>query len=192
MVEIQRLSGMRPSEITSLRPGDVTLRTDGVMVYRPREWKTEHLDADEGIERMVFLGKRAQAVLQPFLDRDPDAYCFQPRESVAWHREQKRSKRKTPVQPSQADRSRPGASRLTDRYDTNGYAQAIARACTKAGVPLWRPNQLRKAASLMIQDQVDLDAARAILGHRSVATTAKHYATRAAMEKAAKAMKRIG
>jgi hypothetical protein len=31
----------------------------------------------------VFFGPEAQAILAPFLDRDPDTYCFSPREAQA-------------------------------------------------------------------------------------------------------------
>jgi integrase len=51
------------------------------------------------------------------------------------------------------------------------YRQAISRACEKAGVDVWSPNQLRHAAATKIREQSSLDAAQVILGHSTVATT---------------------
>jgi integrase len=41
MVRLQRLTGMRPGEVCSLRPCDVN-KTDDVWLYIPDEHKTEH------------------------------------------------------------------------------------------------------------------------------------------------------
>lgn len=61
MIELQRLTGMRPGEVLIMRPRDITIRTDGVWMYRPESHKTEH----HGKERVVFLGQKAQAILRP-------------------------------------------------------------------------------------------------------------------------------
>ena len=49
------------------------------------------------------LGPRAQAVLKPFLDRDPEAFLFSPKESEAWRLEHRpahfKTERKTKVYP---------------------------------------------------------------------------------------------
>jgi integrase len=45
------------------------------------------------------------------------------------------------------------------------------RACRKAGIPHWHPNQLRHTAATKIRQRYGLEAARQILGHRSTATT---------------------
>jgi integrase len=42
MVRLQLLTGMRPGEVCSLRPCDVTRSTNGVWTYRPEHHKTEH------------------------------------------------------------------------------------------------------------------------------------------------------
>lgn len=89
MVELQRLTGMRHGEVTVLRPCDVTLRTDGVMAYRPHIHKLEH---HEDLDRIVMLGSKAQDILRPWLNRPADEYCLQPREVVAWRNQQKGAK----------------------------------------------------------------------------------------------------
>ncbi|MEX0718272.1 MAG: site-specific integrase [Planctomycetaceae bacterium] len=193
MVELQRCTGARPGEICIMRPCDLTTRTDGVMVYRPARWKTEHLDLEDGVERLIFLGPRSQEILRLWLDRDPDEACFQPREVAAWRREQRRAARKSKVQPSQIDRRKARPKRSPGKqYSENSYAQAIKRACLKAKIPPWTPNQLRKRAATVIQDMHDLDTAAAVLGHRNPTTTKRHYATKAANEKAARAAMNFG
>jgi integrase len=54
MVELQRLTGMRPGEVVGMRTGDLDT-AGGVWVYTPARHKTEH----HGRERTVFLGPRA-------------------------------------------------------------------------------------------------------------------------------------
>ncbi|MGE3819242.1 MAG: recombinase XerD, partial [Isosphaeraceae bacterium] len=61
MIELQRLSAMRPNEVVAMRSGD--LDTSGaVWAYRPASHKMEHKDRD----RVIHLGPRAQAVLRPW------------------------------------------------------------------------------------------------------------------------------
>lgn len=76
MIDLQLLTGARPGEIVILRPCDID-RSGPVWLYRPAEHKTEH----HGHDRTIFLGPKAQQVLQPFLDGRPaDRYCFSPAE----------------------------------------------------------------------------------------------------------------
>jgi integrase len=79
MVRLQLLCGMRPGEVCSLRPCDLTIGTDGVWTYRPDRHKTEH----HGRARRIFIGPNGQAVLRQYLDRDSEAYCFTPADAVA-------------------------------------------------------------------------------------------------------------
>jgi integrase len=209
MVQLQQLTGMRPGEVVILRPCDVDRSRGAIWVYRPESHKTEH----HGIARVIFLGPRAQAVLAPFLLRDPGAYCFSPREAMAEFRERQRQNRKTKVQPSQADRSRPRPRRQPgDRYSVDTYGNAVERAClradrdarakaveaglpreeaeAKALVPAWHPNQLRHTKATEIRREAGLDAARAVLGHRSPQVT-EVYAE-VDQDKAAAVMERLG
>jgi integrase len=187
MVQVQRLSGMRPGEVILLRPCDVDRSHGRTWIYRPEAHKTEHHDA----VRVVFLGPKAQAILAPFLDRDPGAYCFSPREAVADLRARQRAARKSKVQPSQQDRRQRAPQRTPgEHYTTDTYGNAIERACLKAGVPPWHPHQLRHSAATEVRREVGLDAARAVLGHACASMT-EHYAEVDA-EKAAQAMERLG
>jgi len=169
MVELQRLSGMRPGEVTIMRTSD--LDTSGaVWVYSPRRHKTEH----HGQERRIYLGPQAQAVLKPWLRLDLAAYLFSPREAAAELRTSKRGRRASPVQPSQRDRRKPGGATRPpgDHYSTQAYYIAVRRGCLKAGVEPWGPNRLRHNAATLIRKQFGLEAAGAVLGHTDVKTTA--------------------
>jgi integrase len=203
MVQVQQLSGMRPGEAVIMRPCDIDRGNGKTWVYRPNSHKTEH----HGIARVVFLGPRAQAILGPFLDRDPGAYCFSPQEALADLRRRQRAARKTKVQPSQVcrkkrkPRKQPGL-----RYSVDTYGHAVERACLKADgmahekdasvsqderiVPVWHPNQLRHGKATEIRREAGLDAARAVLGHRSPAITEVYAEVDEA--KAASIMERLG
>jgi integrase len=62
-------------------------------------------------------------------------------------------------------------SRKGSRIRVKAYYNAVAKACKKAGIEGWSPNQLRHSAGTKIREQASLDAAQVILGHSSVATT---------------------
>ena len=169
MIQVQKLTGARPGEITSMRPCDITSGSDGIWVYRPQEHKTEHHDQT----RLVLIGPRAQEILRPWLDRDPEAYCFSPAEAVAARNARSRSNRKSPMTPSQAARKpKPNAKRRPrQRYDKDSYRRAIRTACLKAGIPLWYPNQLRHFTATVIRARFGLEAAQTILGHTKADVT---------------------
>jgi integrase len=81
MIELQALTGMRSGEVTIMRACD--LETSGrIWAYRPATHKTEHHD----VERVIYLGPRAQEVVKPFLRRDTNAYLFSPAEAEAERR----------------------------------------------------------------------------------------------------------
>ncbi|MEX2171337.1 MAG: hypothetical protein WD851_18600 [Pirellulales bacterium] len=59
MVQLQRLTGMRPTEVCILRPMDVDCSSDVWTTYRPESHKTEHY----GRERVILIGPQAQSIL---------------------------------------------------------------------------------------------------------------------------------
>ena len=77
-----------------------------------------------------------------------------------------------------------------DHYTTLGYDHAIADACVRAGIPSWSPNQLRHNAGTKIRKEFGIEAARIILGHESVATSAIY--AEADRQKASEIMGKIG
>jgi integrase len=129
------------------RSGEVWLYLPGSDCGREGRHKTAH----KGKARVVATGPKARAVLAPFLDRDPGAFCFSPREASAAVTAARRAAQKTKLWPSHAPRYRREAARRKanpkkprgSRYFQWSYGQAIDRACDKAGVPRFAPNQLR-------------------------------------------------
>jgi integrase len=168
MIELQRLTGMRPGEVVIMRTCD--LDTAGaVWVYTPSTHKTEHHDRS----RQIFLGPRAQDVLRPWLRTDLSAFLFSPREAMEERSAARRRARRTPLTPSQRARTRkadPGRA-PGERYDTHSYHIAVRRGCQAAGVPTWGPNRLRHNAATRLRREFGLDVARVILGHSSPAVT---------------------
>ena len=168
MIELQLFTGMRPNEVTAIRGCDLDC-TGSIWLYRPASHKTEH----HGRQRVICLGPKAHEVVKQFLKFDPGAYMFSPRDAVNDKNRLRRANRKTPMTPSQARRTlkkkpqrKPG-----DHYETSSYGHAIARACKKAGVSRWSPNQLRHNAATFLRKEFGIEAARVILGHSSSAVT---------------------
>jgi integrase len=170
MVELQRLTGCRPGEAMAMRAADLTM-SGPVWTYRPFKHKGQH----RGRERIVFLGPQAQEVVRPFLTTNLEAYLFSPRAHVEATRAERAAKRKTKRTPSelakQRNRKRSPKRAAGDRYTRRSFRVAIVRACDKAGVPHWHPNQLRHSAATEIRARYGLEAAKAVLGHTRVETS---------------------
>jgi integrase len=172
MIRLQLLSGCRPGEVCIVRPCDVD-RSGDVWEYRPAKHKTQH----HGKSRVIYFGPQAQEVLRPYLERDPESFCFSARESRLWWYAKRRLDRKTAVQPSQVDRSKPAAKRPGAAFRRQGYSNAVAMACKRHDIPHWHPNQLRHTAATKVREQFGLEAAQVILGH-SRADVTQVYAER--------------
>lgn len=204
MVRFQQLVGCRPGEVCAVTPAMVD-RTSDVWIIKLDHHKTAH----HGKERLIYCGPKAQAILSKYLLRGKDEPCFSPAESERQRQEARRAARKTKVQPSQIDRSKPGATKLPrDAYDTNTYCRAIKYACTKAFPPpkeikkdkqklkewkdsyTWSPNQLRHATATAVRKSFGLEGAQLVLGHSNAQVT-QIYAERDSA-KAIEIARRIG
>jgi integrase len=131
MVQLQLLCGARPGEVCAMRPADITRGISGTWTYRPTSHKTEH----HGRERRIFIGPEGQAVLAPYLDRDPEAFCFSPAEAEAERNASRRASRQSPMTPSQLAR-KPKGRTIRRRYTKDSYNRAVQRACEIAfGMP---------------------------------------------------------
>jgi integrase len=190
MIELQRLTGMRPGEVVIIRAIDLDT-TGKVWLYRPGSDQEggAHKTAWRGHGRVIAIGPRAQEVIKPFLKTDLHAYLFSPRESMEAVRAERRRKRKTPVRGEQPRKRKP-KRQPGERYRVSSYRQAVVKACRKAGVPGWHPHQLRHTKATEIRREAGLDAARAVLGHRSPAITEVYAEIDAT--KAAEVMERLG
>lgn len=186
MVEIQRLTGMRPGEVCLMRACDLDV-SGKVWVYD----RGDHKMLYQGRERKVYMGPRAQSVLRPWLKSEPLAYLFSPAEARAERHASVRKRRKTPVQPSQFNRKKVGAKRRPgEHYTTRTYYHAIRTACERAKVAPWHPNQLRHNTATRLRKEFGMDVARVILGHSSPIVT-EVYAE-VDREKAIAVMERVG
>ncbi|WP_404308151.1 tyrosine-type recombinase/integrase [Neorhodopirellula lusitana] len=179
MVRVQVATGMRPGEMCRIRPVDIDRSNADVWMYRPSEHKTARL----GKKKAVPIIGDARAALEPYMNRDEESYCFSPRESAAWFRQQKSANRKVPLNTG----DRPGVKRggslkgnaakrsPGEVYTKDSYRRAIQRAAEKAGVSHWFPYQLRHTAGTMVRESLGVEAAQALLGHSRAAMT-EHYA----------------
>ncbi len=83
------------------------------------------------------------------------------RRAMEEFRSRQRASRKSKVQPSQADRSKPGRKLKEpgERYDERALGRAIDQVCRREGIPLWHPNQLRHAHGTAVRARFGLEAA---------------------------------
>lgn len=179
MVQLLGLTGMRPGEVCVLRPQDLvrpwrTLHGLDLWLYEVPDHKTDWHEIRRGIP----LVPRAQALLQPYLDRPSDRPCFSPREvREKWCQARGRS--------THTGKSRrPGL-----HYTTQSFDRAIRKAAKRAGVPHWSPGQLRHTVAERIRAEYGDEAASAVLGH-TVPGTLNFYAE--LVGRAAEVLARIG
>lgn len=168
MVRLQRFTGARPGEIIQMRPCDID-RNGAVWLYRPETHKNHH----RGLDRVICIGPRAQAVLTPYLLRDSQDYCFSPAESERKRYAKLHDGRTTPLSCGNRPKARP--RRVKSRtYTNDSYRRVVHRACDKAKVERWSPNRLRHSAATEIRKQFGLDHARTTLGHTTVDMTLEY------------------
>jgi integrase len=130
IIQLQLLTAARPGEIIKIRPCDID-RSGTIWVCSPAEHKTAH----HGHQRKIYIGPKAQEVLQPFLLRPAEAYCFSPAEADAEHRIKQHKNRKTYLScgnvPGSNCKEKPIRVK-GDVYKVTIYQRAIMRAVEKA------------------------------------------------------------
>lgn len=147
---------VRVQRLTGMRPGEVCamrrndLDTSGtIWIYRPADHKTSH----HGHDRLIPIGPQARSIIARHLRPCQGVHVF------------------VHTSFSKAGTAMP--------YTTSSYCRAVTRACERADVPRWTPNQLRHARATEIRRTYGLDGAGAVLGHTKLETT-QVYAERAA------------
>lgn len=90
MVDLQLVTGMRPTEVCIMRGCDIDTSDDKLWTYKPQFHKTEHHD----VERIVCLGARAHEIIRPHLKPSPTAYLFSPKDAEAWRHAQAKTHRR--------------------------------------------------------------------------------------------------
>ncbi len=147
MLRVQFLTGARSAEVRTMRPADID-RSGDVWLYRPARHKNDwRLDASgQPQERVIPLGPECQRLLTPLLERtQPEEYLFRPRYG-----------------------SRAGC------YSKGAYCLAIRRAAERAGLEGFTGYSCRHGAKTRIARAHGLEAARVVLGHRSLEMTAAY------------------
>ncbi|MFP4224032.1 MAG: tyrosine-type recombinase/integrase [Phycisphaeraceae bacterium] len=195
MVQIQWHTGMRPGEVCVMRTGDLDTSGD-VWLYRPTEHKGEHHQQD----RVIAIGPQGQAILEPYLRTNLAAYLFSPRaaarQSAATSARRTMARRYTSTSYRRAihracGRAFPPEGELarqevhwTGRKRKKRRPETLAEWQRRLGPERWQavlawqqahrwsPHQLRHAKEAALEKSEGLEAARLLLGHSGVATTA--------------------
>ena len=184
MIEVQYLCGMRPQDVTNMRPCDID-QSGEIWLYRPEEHKTAYL----GAVLVKAIPVPAQLLLAEYLQRDAEAYLFSPKESQQWRYDNQiitsEKKRKTKVYPCELKRrermkkqrrATRDYGKFGDKYTTGTYHQAVKRGFEKAeknnvAIPRWSPNQLRHSIATEISAAIGEQSAQRYLGHKHLETT---------------------
>jgi len=187
MIRLQRVLGCRPGEIVQLKPCMVDC-SKAVWIINVEK----HKNAWRKQKRHIFVGPQGQAVLQKYLTRKPDQFCFSPSESEEQRLKARESKRTVARSCGNVRGSNRRASpkrKPGDCYTTGTYGKAIASACKRGKIEHWTPNQIRHAVATKLAEKEGLESAALILGNKSISTTENYYVEKSkkrAVEVAAK------
>jgi integrase len=137
LVELQLLTGARPGESLEMRLCDLEMdRKAGIWIYRPEKHKNAYRER----ERIIFLGPKAQDVLEQYVtDRHTMAYLFSPAEADVQRRAKLHAERKTPLscgnRPGSHIQNEPQRSRVMIRPSRAiSAARGSSSRCFQAGV----------------------------------------------------------
>ncbi len=168
MIEVQWLTGMRSGELVSMRGADLEVGGE-VWLYRPRRHKTEGI----GSVRVVDLGPRAQAAIRPYLVGDGEAFLFMTDQGTSYRVDSyRRAIRRAcdlafPADPPLGRRADETDRARVARLDEVQRAELAAWQRSRR----WFPHQLRHSAATRLARDYGIEAARAVLGHKSLVTT---------------------
>jgi integrase len=155
MLETHLQTGMRVTELCSMRWREISKYNEALYAYKPTEHKTKH----RGVDKVIFLRAELVERMRELPRRGASAendFVF-----ISWGR---------------------GKSKkyLGQVYPT-GYRTAINRAirfCNaalreqgKTEIPTWCPLQIRHSVATMVRQLHGLEAAQAMLGHASIEAT---------------------
>ena len=180
IVQVQWLTGMRPTEVLSMTVGSIDRnRGNGLWYYSPKHKTEEHIG-----KKPIPLGKPEQELIAPYLIGKKTAdSVFSPKTAQRERAAEARSNRKSKLTPSQrerdARRAEQNASKVGAFYDHSGYRRAVLYAIEKANrhgveIPHWSPYLLRNSTATAIELEHGLDEAQAQLGHTSANMTKRY------------------
>jgi site-specific recombinase XerC len=170
MLELQEINGMRSAELVQIRGELVDMASDrGLWIFE----LIQHKNGWRGQTQKYLLGKKAQALLKPFVKADPAEHWFSPAEAK---RELHDSRAKRP----EADRAkkrvadpkrRPGAAYTTRTYRRHIYRALVKLREAQQVDDRFHPNQVRHTTGTEIRKLYGTEAARVALGHARLSTT---------------------
>lgn len=174
MARLQLCTGMRPGEPCFLRLCEVE-KQHQIWLWRPDAHKTSW----RGGDRVILFGPRAQSLIAEFLAGCPDDlrpkeddWLFSPRAAREERFRAARAARKSKVPPSQVNRRTAAPKRApAPQFNVSSYGHAITKACARAGVPPFAPNQLRHTFGTEVRRLHGLEAAQVLLGHERADVT---------------------
>ncbi len=174
MLRVQLLTGARPKEIRTMRADEISRAPDqpiplpgtGQAIAAMRCGDTVVWVMAQGSHKTLKRGKAHVVVIGPKAQAILDS----------WFPEDGGFIFKT---------------RLGTTYRRDSYAHAVERACIKAGVKKWAPNQLRHKQATDIADQFDHATAAAVLGHAAGSGATRGYVEQA-VRKASEAIAKVG
>lgn len=134
MIWVQWHTGMRPGELVIMTRSSIEMAM-APWVYRPVEHKTSH----RGKDRIIVLGPKAMAALEPWLAGLQTDCLF---EGV-----------------------RHGRTPTGEPMRPHSYANAIARINQEHGLDAWTPNQIRHAYATRLERAAGKAAAQLMLDH---------------------------
>jgi len=188
LIRLAMLSGARMGELVQIKPGLLNpVEVDGVRIleFTPEHHKTAH----RGFDRIIRFGPVGMMILQPFLRRPADEYCFSPAEAEIERRRRLHLARTTPESHGNtvgSNRKPRPQRRPGNRYETSTVRRAIERAVNahnrahpESPIPKFSPHQLRHTSLTRMRNQFGIEATASVAGHHSLAAT-EIYSGRAA------------
>ncbi len=163
LVSPQIAAMIRLQSVTGMRPGEVVaMRADEILTVE-QAWEyvpRRHKTEHHGKDRRIFIGPRGQKILRPYLEAARPDAYLFP-----------------PIDGG-------------EHYSTDSYRRAIHRACRRAKIPTWSPNQIRHTFATSVRREFGIETAQVILGHSSLTVT-QVYAERD-FAAASSAIQRVG
>jgi len=174
-IRIVQSTGARPSEICRMRVADIDRENPKVWVYRLIHHKTMRHDK----RRVLAFGRKDQAMMLPYMDKDSNSAVFSPKDAVSEYKRLLRDSRTTPFTPSQLKRDkyrkRHPKINTNEFFTTDTVGKALKRAILEANrnlppdqqIPVWTMYQLRHAFLTKKTEEFDEHVAATLAGHSS-------------------------
>ncbi len=178
MLQLIWYTGMRPYEVSDMRPFDILCDDPDCWLYIPGRDQTpvgRHKTTRFERVKVIPLTRKCQKILKPRIkDFSSEQYIFTPKEAMQEVLEKKSANRKTPLSCG----NRPGNKRkehpmvkLGEKYDHHALRNACKRGCRRVGVEVFVPYDLRRTKATGTRSVLGKEAAKVLLGHTKTDTT---------------------